>query len=87
MQKHHRQTTLDMIGITYPGVLMITGFAPANRGMGESKILLIISFVFAFTHLAFYLYRLGKHHEPHLPAIRHHGASTVHATSPDGQYQ
>ena len=29
-------------------------------GWGESKILLIISFVFAFTHLAFYLYRLGK---------------------------
>ena len=29
-------------------------------GWGESKVLLIISFVFAFTHLAFYLYRLGK---------------------------
>ena len=61
MQKHRSgQTTLDMIGITLSVLCVITGFGTSKPWMGESKILLIISFVFAFTHLAFYLYRLGK---------------------------
>ena len=62
MQKHRSgQTTLDMIGITLSVLCVITGlWHQQTVGWGESKILLIISFVFAFTHLAFYLYRLGK---------------------------
>ena len=62
MQKHRSgQTTLDMIGITLSVLCVITGlWYQQTVGWGESKILLIISFVFAFTHLAFYLYRLGK---------------------------
>ena len=62
MQKHRSgQTTLDMIGITLSVLCVITGlWHQQTVGWGESKVLLIISFVFAFTHLAFYLYRLGK---------------------------
>ena len=48
-------------GITLSVLCVITGlWHQQTVGWGESKILLIISFVFAFTHLAFYLYRLGK---------------------------
>lgn len=62
MQKHRSgQTTLDMIGITLSVLCVITGlWHQQTVGWSESKVLLIISFVFAFTHLAFYLYRLGK---------------------------
>ena len=58
MQKHRSgQTTLDMIGITLSVLCVITGlWHQQTVGWGESKVLLIIS----FTHLAFYLYRLGK---------------------------
>ncbi len=62
MQKHRSgQTILDMIGIILSVLCVITGlWHQQTVGWGESKVLLIISFAFAFTHLAFYLYRLGK---------------------------
>ena len=53
--------TLNMIGIVLSILCVITGlWHQQTVGWEESKILLIISFVFAFTHLAFYMVRIWK---------------------------
>ena len=53
--------TLNMIGIVLAILCVITGlWHQQTVGWEESKILLIISFVFAFTHLAFYMVRIWK---------------------------
>ena len=50
-----------MIGIILAILCVITGlWHQQTVGWEESKVLLIISFVFAFTHLAFYMIRIWK---------------------------
>ena len=50
-----------MIGITLSVLCVITGlWHQQTVGWDESKVLLIISFVFAFTHLPFYMIRIWK---------------------------
>ena len=52
---------LNMIGIVLAILCVITGlWHQQTVGWEESKILLIISFIFAFTHLAFYMVRIWK---------------------------
>lgn len=52
---------LNMIGIVLAILCVITGlWHQQTVGWEESKVLLIISFVFAFTHLAFYMVRIWK---------------------------
>lgn len=60
-ERRQGQTTLNMIGITLSLFSVITGlWHQQTVGWNESKILLIISFVFAFTHLPFYMLRMWK---------------------------
>ena len=52
----HGQLALNMIGIVLAILCVITGlWHQQTVGWEESKVLLIISFVFAFTHLGFYM--------------------------------
>ena len=62
MQQHRRgNLSLNMIGITLSVLCVITGlWHQQTVGWDESKVLLIISFVFAFTHLPFYMIRIWK---------------------------
>ena len=62
MQQHRKgQLSLNMIGITLSVLCVITGlWHQQTVGWDESKVLLIISFVFAFTHLPFYMIRIWK---------------------------
>lgn len=60
-ERHQGQITLNMIGITLSILSVITGlWHQQTVGWNESKVLLIISFVFAFTHLPFYLHRMWR---------------------------
>lgn len=53
---------LNMLGITLSVLCIITGlWHQQTVGWNESKVLLIISFIFAFTHCAYYMYRMWKH--------------------------
>jgi len=55
------QSALNMIGITLSVLCVITGlWHQQTVGWDESKVLLIISFVFAFTHCAYYMMRIWK---------------------------
>ena len=55
------QLALNMIGIVLAILCVITGlWHQQTVGWEESKVLLIISFVFAFTHLGFYMVRIWK---------------------------
>ena len=62
MQQHRKgQLSLNMIGIALSVLCVITGlWHQQTVGWDESKVLLIISFVFAFTHLPFYMIRIWK---------------------------
>jgi basic amino acid/polyamine antiporter, APA family len=62
MQQHRKgQLSLNMIGIALSVLCVITGlWHQQTVGWDESKVLLIISFVFAFTHLPFYMVRIWK---------------------------
>ena len=54
-------TILNMIGIALSVLSVITGlWHQQTVGWDEDKTLLIISFVFAFTHCAFYMIRIWK---------------------------
>lgn len=60
-ERHQGQITLNMIGITLSILSVITGlWHQQTVGWNESKVLLIISFVFTFTHLPFYLHRMWR---------------------------
>lgn len=53
---------LNMLGVTLSVLCIITGlWHQQTIGWNESKILLTISFIFAFTHCAYYVYRMWKH--------------------------
>ena len=53
---------LNMLGVTLSVLCIITGlWHQQTVGWNESKILLTISFIFAFTHCAYYEYRMWKH--------------------------
>lgn len=55
------QLSLNMIGIGLSVLCVITGlWHQQTVGWEESKVLMIVSFVFAFTHLAFYMVRIWK---------------------------
>ena len=55
------QPVLHLIGISLSVLCVVTGlWHQQTVGWDESKTLLIISFVFAFTHLAFYLTKIWK---------------------------
>lgn len=59
----HRQGTrlLDMTGIALAVLCVITGlWHQQTVGWEADKTLLVISFLFALTHLAFYIHRLSK---------------------------
>ena len=57
----HGHLALNMIGIVLAILCVITGlWHQQTVGWEESKVLLIISFVFAFTHLGFYMVRIWK---------------------------
>lgn len=57
--------SLNMLGIILSVLSVITGlWHQQTVGWNEDKILLIISFVFALTHCAFYMYRMWKHSRP-----------------------
>lgn len=54
-------TVLNALGIALSVLAVITGlWHQQTAGWDSDKTLLIISFVFAFTHCAFYMYRLWK---------------------------
>ena len=54
-------TVLNAIGIGLSVLSVITGlWHQQTAGWDSDKTLLIISFVFAFTHCAFYTYRMWK---------------------------
>lgn len=61
-QKHRQGTRLlDMIGIALAVLCVITGlWHQQTVGWEADKTLLVISFLFALTHLAFYIHRLSK---------------------------
>lgn len=53
---------LNILGVTLSVLCIITGlWHQQTVGWNESKILLTISFIFAFTHCAYYVYRMWKH--------------------------
>lgn len=53
---------LNMLGVSLSVLCIITGlWHQQTVGWNESKILLTISFIFAFTHCAYYVYRMWKH--------------------------
>lgn len=53
---------LNMLGVTLSVLCIITGlWHQQTVGWNESKILLTISFIFAFTHCAYYVYRMWEH--------------------------
>ncbi len=57
--------SLNMLGIILSVLSVITGlWHQQTVGWNEDKTLLIISFVFALTHCAFYMYRIWKHSRP-----------------------
>ena len=60
MQAYRKgETTLNMIGIVLSVLCVITGlWHQQTVGWGESKVLLVISFLFALTHLAYFLRRM-----------------------------
>ena len=64
MQAHRKgETALNLIGIALSVLCVITGlWHQQTVGWDESKVLLGISFVFAFTHLAYFLRRLHHSH-------------------------
>lgn len=61
-QKHRQGTRLlDMTGIALAVLCVITGlWHQQTVGWEADKTLLVISFLFALTHLAFYIHRLAK---------------------------
>ena len=60
-ERHGGQFTLNMIGVVLSVLSVLTGlWHQQTVGWGESKVLLVISFLFAFTHLAYYMYRFWK---------------------------
>ena len=64
MQAHRKgETALNLIGIALSVLCVITGlWHQQTVGWDESKVLLGISFVFAFTHMAYFLRRLHHSH-------------------------
>ncbi|MGM9760118.1 MAG: amino acid permease [Parabacteroides sp.] len=55
------QFTLNMVGVVLSVLCVLTGlWHQQTVGWNESKVLLVISFLFAFTHLAYYMYRFWK---------------------------
>ena len=57
----HGQVAVTMIGPIHAVLCVITGlWHQQTVGWGESKVLLIISFVFAFTHCAYYMWRIWR---------------------------
>lgn len=53
---------LNIMGLTLSVLCIITGlWHQQTVGWNEDKTLLIISFVFAFTHCAYYMWRIWKH--------------------------
>lgn len=66
--RRHGQTLLNCIGISLSVLCIITGLWHQQvAGWHENKTLLILSFVFALSHLGYYMVRLGKrHHHPPL---------------------
>ena len=61
-ERRQGQTTLNMVGIVLSVLCVITGlWHQQTVGWDENKILLCISFIFAFTHIAFYILRIWKH--------------------------
>lgn len=59
-----RDMVLNLTGLILSILSVITGlWHQQTVGWDEDKTLLTISFVFAFTHCAFYLWRIWKH--PH----------------------
>ena len=64
MQAHRKgETTLNMIGIVLSVLCVITGlWHQQTVGWDESKVLLVISFVFALVHLAYFLRRMHTSH-------------------------
>lgn len=64
MQAHRKgETALNLIGIALSVLCVITGlWHQQTVGWDESKVLLGISFVFAFAHMAYFLRRLHHSH-------------------------
>lgn len=64
MQAHRKgETALNLIGIALSVLCVITGlWHQQTVGWDESKVLLGISFLFAFTHMAYFLRRLHHSH-------------------------
>ena len=64
MQAHRKgETALNLIGIALSVLCVITGlWHQQTVGWDESKVLLGISFIFAFTHMAYFLRRLHHSH-------------------------
>lgn len=64
MQAHRKgETALNLIGIALSVLCVITGlWHQQTVGWDETKVLLGISFVFAFTHMAYFLRRLHHSH-------------------------
>ena len=59
--KRKGQLVLNLIGISLSILCVITGlWHQQTVGWSESKVLLVISFVFAFTHLGFYIARIKR---------------------------
>ena len=55
-------TTLNVLGLAMSVLAVITGlWHQQTAGWDSDKTLLVISFVFAFTHCAFYMLRIWKH--------------------------
>ena len=60
-ENRHGETAFNMIGILLSVLCVITGlWHQQTVGWEASKVLLIISFVFAISHISYYLYRIGK---------------------------
>lgn len=57
---------LNVLGLVLSVLSIITGlWHQQTVGWNEDKLLLIISFAFAFTHCAFYMWRIWKHSHEH----------------------
>ena len=62
------QTALHFIGLCLSILCIITGFWHQQTvGWEEDKTLLVLSFLFAFTHTAFYLWRMSRQRQSPQP--------------------
>ena len=66
-QAHRKgDMVLNILGLVLAVLSIITGlWHQQTVGWEEDKTLLTISFVFAFTHCAYYMWRIWKHTQAH----------------------